>query len=503
MLSIKSKLFSLPTKSYYWLLIGLVKSFFLTSLFLWPLSVWAVPAITNVSLSGQSSATLNPQAGESLKINLTASEPVKFSTIAICAIEVSDCTRSTAVKYFTQTADYNLTVEKFWDGKRGGANPDYVPMGTYRLVVTLVGQGGDSDKAEVDLSSNLITVSLTGSTVPVDSATSTSDGGDGGTATSTKVNSSGGGNYYSASDFAAYSSYGPISSYIDVPKLAVSVGRARSVLVGVPIEFRGSADNYPSQITYHFSFGDGTEAIGDRVSHSYSFPGMYEVVLTASSHGEEVVARTKVKVAMPQLSIKEFLPFSHLVTIHNSGNEEVNIGEFRLVGISGYQGLAKDTLIQPQADLSLYLVDGLVGSSNISLGTSQGFKMASSKRGGGQLIVAQNSPSSTLMSVTETGLVEEEAKLAIEWEKQYTDKTDSKKLMIIEDSEKTQAEVASKTLKSATDTNLLPVAKKVVSPTLSLTASTYSSESSRIYQINSPRPFFSRMVKWVDGIFNP
>lgn len=508
MLLNKSKVSLFIANNHYWLLIGLVKGFFLASGFLLPILVLAAPTVTTVTLNGQPSVTFNPEAGESLTINLSVSEPVKFSTIAICAVEIDDCTRTSAVKYFTQTSKYDTAVEKVWDGKKGGTAPDYVPLGNYRLAVTLAGQGGESDKAEIDLSNNLITVSNINSGSYESASTTPSDDNEDETeaTSSPQTESSTTQTSHSASDFAVYSSYGPISSYASTPKLILSAGRARLALIGVPLEFRAIAKDYSGPVTYRFSFGDGTEGVGERVNHSYSFPGTYEVILTGSSQSEEVVTRTKVKVIAPAISIKEFSPHNHRLVLRNSGSEEVNVGDFRLAGIGGYQDLAKDTLIPPRADLNLYLNDSLVGSSNITLETKQGVKVVTGEKRVDPLItMAANSASSSLASVN--SLEQEEVRLAAEWEKQQRIKADSKTLMIVKSSEKTKANVISEINSSATDTNSFPVGEKVVSPTLlpnSLGAMTERAGPKKpsVYQVNPPRSFLNRMVKWIDAIFH-
>lgn len=116
-----------------------IPSIFLIVILIFPFLAQAnSPTIVSVLLNGKAeTVTFRAISGKDkpLSIELTADQPVKFNTIAICSVSVN-CTRTTAVKYFTQT-DPSLSVAKNWDGKTGGSNPQVVSDGEYKISVTL------------------------------------------------------------------------------------------------------------------------------------------------------------------------------------------------------------------------------------------------------------------------------------------------------------------------------------------------------------------------------
>ena len=114
----------------------------------WPIISLATPTIDHYTLNRKSETVIfNAADGEAnpLHIEIVASEPVTFSTIAICLTSDSVCSRTTAMKYFTQTGS-STSVAKDWNGKTGGSNPTLVSDSDYRLRVTM------KDQAGVDLS---------------------------------------------------------------------------------------------------------------------------------------------------------------------------------------------------------------------------------------------------------------------------------------------------------------------------------------------------------------
>ena len=165
---------------------------------------------------------------------------------------------------------------------------------------------------------------ITVSDTPV--ATST-DEDDSQTASSTAaVIVSGGGNY------SAHSSQTDLSDY-EEPTPSIGAGRKRLAIVGSPLDFKVEQSKGASGINrYAWSFGDGTSAEGEQVSHGYKFPGEYNVVLNGYWGNTQLVARTKVLVEEAKVvlaKIDQRLGFAEVV---NNGQKEINLGHWVLRG---------------------------------------------------------------------------------------------------------------------------------------------------------------------------
>ncbi len=142
------------------------------------------------------------------------------------------------------------------------------------------------------------------------------------------------------------------------PALVIAAGRDRLTAPETPVEFVARAVlgkiPLPNGVTYRWSFGDGGEAVGERVHHVYSFDGTYAVVLNAEYVNEHAVARTRVRVAPLALSLvlaKE--DGVQLLSLSNQGKEEVNLGDWKVESNRREKIFPKDTILESGGSISI------------------------------------------------------------------------------------------------------------------------------------------------------
>lgn len=354
------------------------------------------PYISGFSLNGNSSGiSFNPQNGEKATIAITTNTPVKFNTIAVCSSSDDVCSRTTAVKYFTQTSSYATSVSKDWDGNTGGSSPSVVPEGEYKIKVTMADQAGGSsiEIAPYLLEVNFSAGSSTDDTGTLSSSTdSTDNSGNGNTESSTSTatstnsdddSSSGDSNVITKTVIhnvyiSTHSDPEDLSDFNDKTSFITSAGRERISYVGAPIEFSAGykTANSSYNLDFTWSFGDGFNGSGQKVSHVYKYPGVYNVVLNGDNGTDHSVSRTKVTILAPQISIS--LVENGGIDISNNGKYEINLGGWKITDGSDSFILAKDTIIDSGKDISLSGEDTKIstGSGTVRLENPSGGEVA-------------------------------------------------------------------------------------------------------------------------------
>lgn len=148
-------------------------------------------------------------------------------------------------------------------------------------------------------------------------------------------------------DSSSHSSPAPASGSKEIVSFEVSAGRKRFSSVGSevifkaePVKLSGVPETY---IQYIWTFGDGTTAHGQIVSHRYKFAGDYVVVLNATYSDKTAVSRTEVSVINPVFTIESV---SGGVKVTNQSAGEVNLGEWVIEGARSRLEIPRDTIIQ-------------------------------------------------------------------------------------------------------------------------------------------------------------
>ncbi len=93
--------------------------------------------------------------------------------------------------------------------------------------------------------------------------------------------------------------------------------------VGSPIDFRAKHNIKDKRIAIAWTFGDGSMAYGQNVSHVYEYPGEYVVVASANLLGDKISARMSVNIVPNTLSITHASP--QRIEITNTGKNEISL----------------------------------------------------------------------------------------------------------------------------------------------------------------------------------
>jgi hypothetical protein len=144
---------------------------------------------------------------------------------------------------------------------------------------------------------------------------------------------------------------------ISVP-LRVEIVKVPPVVTDMPVTFRAKVTGVKKDdkggVLVRWSFGDGSEALGLTVYHTYQFAGKYIVVLVASTAEEEVMTRLVVEVVEPAVEIGEvgYDPVPHVQLVNKTG-KEIDLGVWRLSSNGRNLLLPANTIIAPNAKLML------------------------------------------------------------------------------------------------------------------------------------------------------
>lgn len=121
-------------------------------------------------------------------------------------------------------------------------------------------------------------------------------------------------------------------------KITINIGpRERVVLIGTPVQFEGhieGTDKKPIQGTQmKWSFGDGAVAEGwgiANVSHTYHYPGEYNVVLNLPAFFT-TSSRVRVRVVVPEIAVRvEGYRGRSAIIIENRMHEDLDLSGWRL-----------------------------------------------------------------------------------------------------------------------------------------------------------------------------
>ncbi|MCX6713389.1 MAG: lamin tail domain-containing protein [Candidatus Vogelbacteria bacterium] len=164
---------------------------------------------------------------------------------------------------------------------------------------------------------------------------------------------------------------------------SIGAGRKRLALVGEPVEFRATASN-PAELRFSWSFGDGTATEGEIISHTYRFPGDYEVVLHGLyGGGKEAVSRTSVKVNALDFEFGVIDLKAGFLEIKNKSSYEANLTNWRLsCGSSTPFVFSRDTIMAAGRTLKIPIADKNCSSSDFVLSGSTGREVTRTNFGG-------------------------------------------------------------------------------------------------------------------------
>lgn len=260
--------------------------------------------------------TVQSQNSEGVSDNITETNDLVFSSTSATGEFLSTSGNPVTTTMSKNTANKNFLYRD--------SNP-----GTYTITVTATGR----TSLKTLSASQQITVGSSGSSGNVDTATTTEKKGIETPPTVIIV-------------YSAHSSPAPLSTTENKIDFEISAGRDRLTSVGNQVIFKATAtktQNVSEQnISYTWSFGDGTTGQGNMTSHSYRFPGNYTVVLNGSYSDKQAVSKILVKVILPELIVSKVDGGSEII---NKSKMEVNLGGWSLSGNRMNFVFPADTLI--------------------------------------------------------------------------------------------------------------------------------------------------------------
>lgn len=172
--------------------------------------------------------------------------------------------------------------------------------------------------------------------------------------TATEENATAGASSSQGSSSSASSAhYGATSvSTLEVtPSFEVNAGRDRLGTVASPLEFKAETNiDYTRNSIFVWNFGDGSEGVGEVVSHTYMYPGEYALVLNVSGQKSKAVSRVNVKIIDPKLAIS-YASAERIEIVNNSKNEANLFGRALVVRDKVFT-FPKDTIIKAGQKIS-------------------------------------------------------------------------------------------------------------------------------------------------------
>ncbi len=141
----------------------------------------------------------------------------------------------------------------------------------------------------------------------------------------------------------------------DLVDFVVTGGRDRLAFVGIPLDFQAKIKQPQSlsmnSVSFSWSMGDGTQTSGSFISHTYAFPGDYNVVLNATYREQRAVARFQVKVVTPDVAIVH--ASDDFIEIVNKGGFETNVGRWVLLSGENKFIVPEDTIVASGSSIKI------------------------------------------------------------------------------------------------------------------------------------------------------
>jgi|SRR3989339_280879 len=316
---------------------GIYRKFLLIPLFLLTLPIVSYAQVSKIVFTtepqtvkpGEISGTITVQLQDSAGSSYKATETVDVEFLS-----------SSASGEFLSPSSENAVTKTI---STGSANKNFryrdSTKGTFTLTVKATGR----TSGEVWNANQIITISDSASA----STTTETTTEESSTANSTSVNQSSSSSGLSSSHYGAVS----LSSLKTLPGFEVSAGRDRLGVAGSPLEFEVETNlEYKNNSVFVWNFGDGSEGVGDVVSHTYLYPGEYALMLNVSGPKDKAVSRANVKIINPNFAITH--ASNERVEITNNAKNEASLFGRVLVAGGKIFAFPKDTIIKSGQKIS-------------------------------------------------------------------------------------------------------------------------------------------------------
>ena len=137
------------------------------------------------------------------------------------------------------------------------------------------------------------------------------------------------------------------SSVLNAPPLAARIVATSPVVVGAGSAFAGSAftekGDPVASARYLWNFGDGVTLEGQKVFHTYMYPGTYALSLSVSSGYSMGAGYTTLQAVPPQIALQVMQDGS--VVVSNGAAQNTNIGLWSLGKSAGVFIIPENTLV--------------------------------------------------------------------------------------------------------------------------------------------------------------
>ncbi len=190
---------------------------------------------------------------------------------------------------------------------------------------------------------------------------------------------------------SAHSNPAPVTPAPREYSIVVDAGRDRLGTPEAPIVFRGRVVDTKGALlggaSYRWTFGDGSLKEGEVVTHTYEYPGTYNVVLNVQWNDMYAVGRSRIRVVPAEIGLKSLdQEKTPAIVIENYSVYEVNLGDWKLVSNEKPFSFPVDTIIDPEASLTLSLESiGLPRGKEFMLLNPQGEEFVRLEGMGGNL----------------------------------------------------------------------------------------------------------------------
>ncbi len=137
--------------------------------------------------------------------------------------------------------------------------------------------------------------------------------------------------------------------------LGISAGRDRLASVGSVLAFEGrvrTPNNIDSSnVSFTWSFGDGTSGTGRFIDHTYLFPGEYTIVVNGNYQNAHAVAKVLVRVVETSLMITANT--DEFIELTNKGKNEINVGGWIFESGNKNFIIPQDTIINTKQSVKI------------------------------------------------------------------------------------------------------------------------------------------------------
>ena len=316
---------------------GIYRKFLLALFLLLMLPVISYAQVSKIVFTTESQTVKPGEVSGTITVQLQDSAGSSYKATETVDVEFLS---SSASGEFLSPSSENAVTKTI---STGSANKNFryrdSTKGTFTLTVKATGR----TSGEVWNANQIITISDSASA----STTTETTTEESSTANSTSANQSSSSSGLSSSHYGAVS----LSSLKTLPGFEVSAGRDRLGVAGSPLEFEVETNlEYKNNSVFVWNFGDGSEGVGDVVSHTYLYPGEYALMLNVSGPKDKAVSRANVKIINPNFAITH--ASNERVEITNNAKNEASLFGRVLVAGGKIFAFPKDTIIKSGQKIS-------------------------------------------------------------------------------------------------------------------------------------------------------